>query len=80
MVAEEAAVNAQIPLVLNLPPVPNQYGLFWCCADCLPISGGRMSLSWQPPDYKVGRCWYCKRDWQFSSRYGEDELRAEIGT
>jgi hypothetical protein len=64
-------------LTMNLPPMPNPDGLFWCCGDCWPFDG-KQSLSWMPPDQKRGHCRFCGRDYYFASRYGEDELVAEL--
>ena len=64
----------QMAFDLNLGPMPNPYDLFWCCGSCMSINGGRMSLTWQPPDYKSGSCIHCGRVYTFESPYGEDEL------
>lgn len=70
----EGDYMSQMALDLNLGPMPNPYGLFWCCGDCMSINGGRMSLTWEPPDYNNGSCIHCNRVYTFKSRYGEDEL------
>ena len=71
-------VENQPMLTLNLAPMPNPYGLFWCCADCMPLTNGRTSLTWQPPDQRRGVCVHCGREYTFASRYGEDELVEEL--
>ena len=68
-------MTTQGVLALGLPPVPNETGLFWCCGDCFPVTGGLVSFSWQPPDYKTGHCYDCGRSYQFRSAYGKDELQ-----
>ena len=67
----------QPALPLNLPPAPNPAGLFWCCT-CHPLIPGRTSLLWQPPDYRRGMCIYCKRVYEFDSRWGKVELAVEV--
>lgn len=69
----------QLTLDLELTPVMNEAKIFWCCPHCLHRSNGLHSLNWQPPDYKVGKCEYCKREFVFSSTHGEDELIAAGG-
>lgn len=69
----------QLSLDLELKPVMNEERIFWCCANCLPITGGGYSLTWQPPDQHVGKCEHCGREFAFDSRYGEDELIAAGG-
>ena len=69
-----------LALGLNLPPVPNEYGLFWCCADCLHITKGGISISWTPPDYRTGYCRHCRRDYEFTSDWGLVELGLEEAT
>ena len=67
-------MTQQFALSLGLPLVMNPDGWFWCCGDCIPITDGRRSLSWMPPDYCSGRCVHCGRVYTFSSKYGEAEL------
>ena len=72
-------VYVQGKLGLELGVQPNEYGLFWCCGPCFDVSGGRMSLTWLPPDQHVGVCHYCGRRYEFGSKYGWEELAAEVG-
>ena len=69
-------MNQQSMFALGLPPTPNPHGMFWCCADCLPITNGQVSITWTPPDYSTGECRFCGREYVFASDYGEDELEA----
>ncbi len=70
----------QPALRTDLPAVPNNGGLAWTCPDCLSLSHGRIGLVWQPPDYVVGLCAWCRREFRFASRWGQDELEAETGS
>lgn len=64
---------------LGLGAIPSPSRWFWCCGDCMPATGGRVSLQWKPPDQHTGVCHVCGQRYEFSSRYGQDELAAELG-
>lgn len=65
---------SQQTMALGIGAVPNSLGLFWCCGDCVSVTGGRVSLTWHPPDQKRGTCHVCKREYTFASKYGQAEL------
>ena len=69
----------QLTLDLDLKPVMNDAKIFWCCPHCITVTDGEYSLTWQPPDQKVGECILCKRRFVFESAYGTDELIAAGG-
>lgn len=75
----QGPVYVQGALGLRMGVVPGEHGLFWCCGDCWDVSGGRMSLTWMPPDQRAGVCHYCGRRYEFGSAYGEEELAARVG-
>ncbi len=75
----QGPVYVQGKLGLELGVQPNELGLFWCCGMCMDVSGGRMSLTWLPPDQTVGVCHYCGRRYEFGSQYGEEELADVVG-
>jgi len=67
-----------LTLALGLGAIPDPNGLYWVCGDCFPLTNGRYSLTWQPPDQRLGKCEHCGRHYEFSSGYGEVELIAAL--
>ena len=59
--------NKQLALDLGMEPEWN--GLFW--SHCVHVNPG-VSLTWQPPDYKIGQCVFCGREFAFKTREGKE--------
>ena len=62
MVSEMAG---QMVMPMGLAAVPSPSGWFWCCGDCMPLTRGAVSVTWQPPDQTVGKCGLCGRVYEF---------------
>ena len=63
----------QLTLDLDLKPILNLTGHFWCCPHCAHLSQRKTSLTWKPPDYRAGVCVHCGRRFEFNSPYGHGE-------